>query len=346
MTGATREPAAAKASIGELPWQVGNVGLALASVPLPLAPDPTEQTHPDLDAALQSSSAGRSSRGRCSAVTCGRVRGPRPRCRHRWRSWRPRRSPTSTASCSTARRTFRPTRSGLPDPAEPGGQRRWVAVPRLATFYQLPAEEQGRHRKRWIDALAVPTTGLSRPQLEALATPVLRLLVARHAEATVPVRLVDRPERQFRGARTGQVTMPLLKRPVTEPDCYLPVVAEAEGGLEGINAYDLRAGISLGPIQINVQRGALMRVLWALWWRDPALFDAELGAPLGWSMQADGDHVDLVVSAGDGPPIILHGRETEQRQLIGYLLWGFPAVTASRTSIRRSGPRSPRASVT
>jgi hypothetical protein len=86
------------------------------------------------------------------------------------------------------------------------------------------------------------------------------------------------------------------------------VIAEAEGKLESINAWDLDAGVSLGPIQINCHRGALFRFLWSLWAEDHDLFAAELSGPLGWSMRWDGDHPDLQIRASDGSVTTLHGR--------------------------------------
>lgn len=214
----------------------------------------------------------------------------------------------------------------LPDPTSPAaaGERRWVQVPGLREWYRLPPASQRRQRRRWVDALATAQTTFSRQRLDALASPVLRLLLAQHAATAVPVRPVNQPERRFLGAANHWVTIPTLPLPLTEPACYLPVIARREGGLEAINAYDLGAGISVGPIQLNVQRGALFRILWRLWSADRELFDRELGTPLGWAMRAHDDHVDLVVQRGDAPDLTLHGRSQEQRAIIGYLQSGTP----------------------
>jgi hypothetical protein len=111
--------------------------------------------------------------------------------------------------------------------------------------------------------------------------------------------------------------LPLLRLPLREPDCYLPVIGQVEGKLESINAWDRGAGISLGVIQFNADRAAIFRFLWQLWTDDPDLFSAELTGPLGWSMRWDGDHADLVV--GD---VHLHGRSADKAANAAYLQTG------------------------
>jgi hypothetical protein len=203
----------------------------------------------------------------------------------------------------------------------------WVEIPRLREFYGLPDVDQRAHRTRWVERLTRADTGMGRPQLDALSMPALRLTLARAAPRTFPVREVRRGRPATdRGGIVNGVTVPLARLPVVEPDCYLAVIAEAEGKLESINAWDVGAGISLGPVQFNVQPspgagegGALFQLLWNLYVRDRALFVQEFGEPLGWSMRFQptgispqaSDYFDLRIGAGTPNEIVLHGRGTE-----------------------------------
>jgi hypothetical protein len=204
----------------------------------------------------------------------------------------------------------------LTDPAEPGGGR-WVQVPGLRSFYLLPQDVRQSHRQRWIRALRMPGAA-------SVPTPTLRLLVAQQAATAVPVHDINDAARHFLGAATNGLTVPFVSVPLREPDCYLAAISQREGRVDAINAYDLGAGISLGPIQVNVQRGALFRLLQTLATGDPDLFARELGGPLGWSMRPDAGHTDLVVTRPGVPDIVLHGRAQDQRDIIGYLQSGTP----------------------
>ena len=225
-------------------------------------------------------------------------------------------------------------------PADPaGGRRRWVRIPRLTEFYNLPAADQAAHRDRWIGRLRGISTGFTRPQLASLSMPALRLLLARHAAVAVPVHTVRRGHPPTdRGGRTDGVTLPVLRLPIAEPDCYLPVIAEVEGKLESVNAWDWDAGISIGPIQFNVKRAALFRFLSALLERDRALFDQELGAPLGWSLRAHEGHIDLVIDSGQPSEVSLHGRAgaPDEDRNARYFQSGTPGGMGYNPAFRRT----------
>lgn len=189
--------------------------------------------------------------------------------------------------------------------ADPGGTgSRWVDVPDLFAFYRLPDVDLERARNRWADRLSQNVPEIDQASARALPIPVLRTTLAQHGAAAFPVAKIHRgtPPADVGGIVNG-VTVPVLGLPLREPDCYLPVIAQVEGKLESINAWDTGAGVSLGVIQFNADRAALFRFLWQLWTDDPDLFGAELTGPLGWSMAWHGDHADLV--AGEAR---LHGR--------------------------------------
>ena len=204
---------------------------------------------------------------------------------------------------------------GLPYVAtDPGGALGpWVPLPRLRDRYALPQADLDRQRGRWAERLARagalhPTTGaaLDRAALDALPVPALHVLLVRHREQAVPVKLKRRRGRDAGGVANG-VTWPVTTYPVSEPQCYLPVIARKEGALESINAWDQKAGISIGPVQINAQRGAIFRVLWRLWEEDRPLFQSAFGA-FGWTMRWHDGHPDLIVQVEGADPQTLHGR--------------------------------------
>lgn len=222
------------------------------------------------------------------------------------------------------------------DPFQP--TTRWVQLSRAREYYALADQDRDDQRQRWIARLltAAPHlsnlgTPLTEEWLNSLSMPALRLLMATHAGPVFAVWRVDQPNRQFRGAAVSfhdAVTMPLPRYPVVEPDCYLPVIAGTEGRLEAVNAYDLGAGISVGPIQFNAQRGALFHFLWMLWKRDRALFEREFTRPLGWTMRAHTTHPDLVLAEGMPGEIVLHGTESDAARNIGYFQSGTPGETS------------------
>ncbi len=205
---------------------------------------------------------------------------------------------------------------------------RWVQIPRVTDFFALPAADRDAHRNLWIAALVRAGTGLTRDQLKALSMPTLRLLMANSAAGAVPLTPYSN------GVIANGVTMPILRYPITEPECYLAVIAHAEALLEGINAWDRDAGISIGPIQVNVSRGGLFRILWALWVADRHLFNQEFGGPLGWSMEQEADHFDLLISAAP-QPITLHGREADSQRNATYFQSGTPGGQGFDVDFRR-----------
>jgi|GEM_PF-1134747 len=216
---------------------------------------------------------------------------------------------------------------------------RWVEIPRLPGFYALATEDQNRQRQAWITRLRevrtnlqVPGVTITREWLDRRAMPALRLLLAHFATQCFPVKPVDTrkkksTEKEFLGGKVNGVTLPLISFPLREPECYLPVIAQVEGKLESINAYDCGAGISLGPIQFNVIRGALFRFLGQLQQQDADLFQQELAGPLSWSLHPHGDHHDLIVSAGTPQEIRLHGSasQNEVQRNYAYFQSGNPS---------------------
>ena len=222
------------------------------------------------------------------------------------------------------------------DPFQP--TTRWVQLSRAREFYALAEQDRDDQRARWIDRLMAAAPHLSnlgapltREWLDSLSMPALRLLMASHAPQVFAVWRVDQPERRFRGAAVSfrdAVTMPLPRYPVDEPDCYLPVIAGTEGRLEAINAYDLGAGISLGPIQFNAHGGALHHFLWMLWKRDRDLFDREFARPFGWVMRPDTTHPDLVLGADLPGEVVLHGVDEDSGINAGYFQSGKPGETS------------------
>jgi len=208
--------------------------------------------------------------------------------------------------------------SSDPEGTSPEGSTRWVDVPGLKALYQLPEIDRGRARNRWADRLSKVVPDLDQTSARALPIPLLRTRLAQHGAAAFPVSRIHRGDPPVdAGGIVNGITEPTLRLPLREPECYLPVIARVEGRLESINAWDLGAGVSLGVIQFNADRGALFRFLWQLWTDDPDLFAAELTQPLGWIMSWDGDHPDLVVGE-----VRLHGRSADKARNAAYLQTG------------------------
>ena len=228
-------------------------------------------------------------------------------------------------------------------------QRRWVIIPGLADFYRLPDAVQRTHRGRWIAAIADAVPGVTRARLQPLSTPALRLMLAQNGAAAFAVRPVRRgTPRVDTGGVVNGVTIPAPAFPVREPHCYLPVISEREGRSESINAWDAGAGISLGPIQFNVQPPAgrnastLFTFLWRLYIDDRPLFDQVFGA-LGWSMRfepvalepSDNDYFVLQVNAGLPTAISLRSLRADQKRNIRYVHTGSPDQTGFVPDFRR-----------
>lgn len=220
-------------------------------------------------------------------------------------------------------------------PADPINRgTRWVQVPRMKDFYALAAQDQTTYRQKWIDRLvaksgsiSVPGVTVDKTWIEGLSTPALRLLLAHYASQMFTVSGVNPSAKQqnFNGAQvTNGVTRPTPKVPLEEPDCYIPVISRVEGAMEDINAYDLGAGISIGSIQINAIGAKLFSFLDKLNNGDSTLFKQEFGTPLGWSMQQDNDHPDLLINAGKTNAQTLHGRSADTKRNVGYFQSGTP----------------------
>ena len=197
---------------------------------------------------------------------------------------------------------------GALDAAKP----RWVQVPRLSEFYALGDPDQREQRQAWVRRLRTidkknwpKHIDQRAASLSALSAPSLRLLLAYLGPEAFPASEVDQPEKEFRGAQTHGVTLPVFRYPLKEPDCYVRVISGREGMLESINAYDLGAGISLGPIQFNVHRGALFFFLRRFEEGDPTLFSAIFGS-LGWA-----------TSVSDGVPVLTIGKGSAAVRLVG-----------------------------
>ncbi len=189
----------------------------------------------------------------------------------------------------------------------------WVHVPFVAEFLRLPAAQQTSQRNSWGDklsgaALVNPTTSraFTRAERRALPVPTQRLLLAHNAATAYPVA-IKRRRGTDRGGVTHGSTLSLIRRPIQEPLIYLRVISMREGRMESINAWDLEAGISVGPIQFNAQRGSVFRFLWQVWSQDRALFQSTFGTPLDWSMRNTAGYPELRVTVG-GAPVWLRGR--------------------------------------
>jgi hypothetical protein len=202
------------------------------------------------------------------------------------------------------------------DPTAP--RSRWVDVPGLSAFYRLPEADRDTIRNRWADKLSQAVPEIDKATARALPIPRLRILLAHHGAAAFGVSKIRRGEPPVdAGGIVNGVTLPLLRLPLREPDCYLPVIGQVEGRLESINAWDVGAGISLGVIQFNADRAAIFRFLWRLWTDDPDLFASTLTQSLGWSMIWDGDHPDLLAG-----PAVLHGRSADKARNAAFLQTG------------------------
>ena len=204
---------------------------------------------------------------------------------------------------------------------EAGTGPRWVDVPGLSELLSLPAADRSAHLGAWASATA-RATGLTDGQVRELGVARMRVMLARHADRAFPVRTMLREQGTVdAGGIVDGLTLPLPRLPLSEPQCYLPVIAQVEGRLESINAWDLGAGVSLGPIQFNAQRGSLIRFLARLWADDPELFGAAFREPLGWTILAHDDHADLRI-AGQPGPCVLHGTAADAPRLVSYLQSG------------------------
>ncbi len=207
---------------------------------------------------------------------------------------------------------------------------RWVEIPRLREFYALSAVDRNAQRRDWVEKLArvagrlaIPGVTVNRTWLNGLSMPALRLLLAQFGSVAFNVKPLSGPGQRL-GSVVDGVTLPIIRYPLQEPECYLPVIAGREGKLEAINAWDMGAGISLGPIQFNLQRESVLRFLSALRDRDRDLFRQEFTLPLHWDVTAHSGHVDLTITPSGSAATTLHGRSSDQNNNIGYFQSGVP----------------------
>jgi hypothetical protein len=312
--------------MGDFSDIAGRVGL---SIPVQ-SHDPTE-TAADLDAALQAALAAKSAHAVISPAPGGagfqiRAFGPDQAV------FAP---PVAAVGSATAAAL---TVNGgervyvCSDPTAPNP--RWVDVPSLNAFYRLPDVDRNAARNAWADRLSSAVPEIDQATARALPIPQLRTLLAHHGAQTFVVKKMTRGVPAVdAGAILNGITLPTLRSPLREPDCYLPVIAAAEGKLESINAWDTGAGVSLGVIQFNADSGALFRFLWQLWTDDPDLFATALTTPLGWTMVWDGDHPDLVF--GPAADDRLHGRGADKAANAAYLQTGKLGGTGRNGPYRR-----------
>ncbi|MGO4441011.1 hypothetical protein [Rhizobium sp. RAF56] len=220
-------------------------------------------------------------------------------------------------------------------PSQPGALAgKWADVPRTSEFQAMAASDRDRQRTIWINALAKvprakwpPGINLSNKVLAAVSVPALRMLLAYLASFVCPVTGVDQPGKKYLGGQTHGLTLPLLHYPVSEPDCYIHVIAGREGLLESINAYDLGAGISLGSIQFNVNRAAIFKFLEGFNGEDPDLF-ATCFASFGWVPKqvtvGSGTFFALDAIDGSGQSVELVGRDSDNPRNCGYFQSAVP----------------------
>ncbi|HEX6159051.1 MAG TPA: penicillin-insensitive murein endopeptidase, partial [Thermoanaerobaculia bacterium] len=199
---------------------------------------------------------------------------------------------------------------------------RWVRIPRIAEFYALAASDQKAQKKRWGEAVwrarkeiaaALPGTNVTKAWIQTLSSPTLRLLIAQFADQALPVKRIDNAAKKQRGGLVNGVTNPILLYPLTEPDCYLRVIAGAEGKMEAVNTWDRGAGVSLGPIQFNAIEGHLFNFIGRLRDLDPDLYAQQLG----WTVAPDSGHYDVTIAG-----TMLHGDAAHASDNAGFLQSG------------------------
>lgn len=200
---------------------------------------------------------------------------------------------------------------------------RWVTVPGLAEFYGLSDDLQAWVRApmeaAWRSAEGMPSL---KRAVDDIGFPALRVLLASHPSA-VSVRKVVR-KGEDRGGVVYGITRPYLTQDLGEPEIYLPVISMKEGNVDAINAWDLDAGVSLGPVQYNVISGHLFATLRRVQLEDPDLFAATF-AGLGWRTAEVDGRPALVVSGADGEVTLVSARgETRDdiRRNAGYFQSG------------------------
>jgi N-acetyl-anhydromuramyl-L-alanine amidase AmpD/subtilisin family serine protease len=222
-------------------------------------------------------------------------------------------------------------------PADPlANASRWVRLNSAGDFYRMGQTRQDRQRRFWINgrgrhrglngarnAIHIPGVTVTQAWLRGRSMPELRLMLAYFSAQVYQVFSVNQPADQFLGGEIFGLTLPPIRAPLTEPECYLPVIAEAEGLLEAVNAYDLGAGLSVGPTQFNCIEGYLFQFLKRVWDEDNTLFCTAF-CGLNWSMRVHNGHPDLMVNAGTANEIVLHGTGADRNRNVGYFHSGVP----------------------
>ncbi len=224
-----------------------------------------------------------------------------------------------------------------PTASTPADRLRWVHVPSIGEFLRLPAAHQTSQRADWIariraGAVRNPATSatFTAAELQALSTPVLRVLLAHNATASFRVGSLTH------GGVVHGVTLPMLRLPLREPQIYLRVISMAEGKMESINAWDAGAGISPGPIQLNAIRGAVFRFLWRVWQEDRTAFETAFGPAPNWAMRETAGVPELCVPVA-GTPTWLRG-SGDQADVARNIRWfhsGDPSVARRDPAWRR-----------
>jgi subtilisin family serine protease len=217
---------------------------------------------------------------------------------------------------------------------------RWVQLNRPREFYALAERDRNGQRRRWVDkinqaraSITIPGVTVDRDWLNSRSMPELRSLLAFFASSIFAILNVNQNDpahhKQYLGGEIKGVTLPVCRVPISEPDCYLPAVASREVMIEAINAYDLGAGVSLGPTQFNAIEGFLFQFLARVSDSDSFLFNQAFGSR-NWSIRADGGHPDLVIHAGAANETVLHGAadDTNVHRNVGYLQSGTPGHNA------------------
>lgn len=213
-------------------------------------------------------------------------------------------------------------------PAHPAKRTsRWVTVPGLQEFAALPDDLKRWVRepmeKAWTASDAVPALGKT---IADVPFATLRLLVASHPQI-VRVKKVER-KGVDRGGVVYGVCRPYLTADLDDPAIYLPVISMKEGNVDAINAWDLDAGISLGPVQYNVISGHLFATLLTVAEKDPALFRATFGS-LRWQAKSVDGRPALEVRQKDGSTVTLMSKRGEDKDGIRVNAGYFQAGTAN-----------------
>lgn len=217
-------------------------------------------------------------------------------------------------------------------PANPAERTaRWVSVPGLLDYYGLDDAQKAWVRspiegawKRAAQSGDLPNVPVG---IDNVSYPTLRLLLASHPKV-VRVRSIKKGGKDRGGVVYG-VIRPYITRDMGEPEVYVPVISMEEGTVDSINAWDLNAGISVTPVQVNVIKGHLFNILKKVWDNDGELFEACFGA-LGWEMDDEGGKPALIVDDGDETLVYTRKRGSDNsKALAGYFQSGTVGKSSS-----------------